>query len=94
MSFSFRISRKLVCLGVALLGLAAITQAATNLALNKPVTVSSVRSTTANLGPAAVDGNTGTRWESAFSDPQWIYVDLGSSIPFTTVTIVWEAANA
>ena len=25
-----------------------------------------------------VDGNTGTRWSSAFSDPQWLHVDLGS----------------
>jgi hypothetical protein len=27
----------------------------------------------------ATDGNTGTRWSSAFSDPQWLQVDLGSS---------------
>ena len=28
---------------------------------------------------AAVDGNTGTRWSSAFSDPQWLQVDLGAT---------------
>ena len=28
---------------------------------------------------AAFDGNTGTRWSSAFTDPQWIQVDLGSA---------------
>src|SRR5580693_993228 len=46
-----------------------------NLALNKTATASS----TENAGtPAAdaVDGNTGTRWSSAFSDPQWLEVDL------------------
>ena len=28
---------------------------------------------------AAVDGNAGTRWSSAFSDPQWLQVDLGAA---------------
>ncbi len=28
---------------------------------------------------SAVDGNDGTRWSSAFSDPQWIRVDLSAS---------------
>jgi len=47
--------------------------AGTNLALNKPVTSSSSENagTTPNL---VVDGNIGTRWSSAFSDPQWIQV--------------------
>ena len=52
--------------------------AATLLSQGQPATASS----TENAGtPAAdaVDGNTGTRWSSAFSDPQWIYVDLGAS---------------
>ena len=30
-------------------------------------------------GGAAFDGNTGTRWSSAFSDPQWLQVDLGAA---------------
>ncbi|WP_051726239.1 ricin-type beta-trefoil lectin domain protein [Streptacidiphilus jeojiense] len=49
----------------------------TNVALNKTATASSAE----NVGtPAqdAVDGDTGTRWSSAFSDPQWLQVDLGS----------------
>ncbi len=49
-----------------------------NLALNKSVTVSSTEND-GTPGSAAVDGNTGTRWSSAFSDPLWIYVDLGAS---------------
>ena len=40
----------------------------------------------------AVDGNTGTRWSSAFSDPQWIDVDLGQSYNINHVTLTWEAA--
>ncbi|GAB3882663.1 discoidin domain-containing protein [Kibdelosporangium lantanae] len=63
----------------------------TNLALNRPATASS----TENAGTpasAAVDGNTGTRWSSLFSDPQWIQVDLGSSTPICRVGLNWEAA--
>lgn len=41
---------------------------------------------------AAVDGNTTTRWSSAFSDPQWIQVDLGSVKPVNRVVLSWEAA--
>src|SRR5205814_4636149 len=47
-----------------------------NIAQGKPTSASS----TENAGtPAAnaTDGNTGTRWSSAFSDPQWLQVDLG-----------------
>jgi hypothetical protein len=42
----------------------------------------------------AIDGNTGTRWESAFSDPQWIYVDLGAVKNLTEVKIDWQHAAA
>src|SRR5579859_6885731 len=65
----------------------------TNLALNQPATASSVENggTTANL---AVDGNTGTRWSSTFSDPQWLQVDLGRTQSICGVTIIWETAYA
>ncbi|MFF1280509.1 beta-1,3-glucanase family protein [Streptomyces sp. NPDC058299] len=43
---------------------------------------------------AAVDGNPGTRWSSAFADPQWLRVDLGSVQQITRVTLTWEAAYA
>ena len=42
----------------------------------------------------AIDNNTGTRWESAFSDPQWIYVDLGAVKKVTEVKIDWQHAAA
>ena len=63
----------------------------TNLALNKPATSSANENTslTPNL---AVDGNTGTRWSSAFSDPQWIQVDLGSTMNICHVKLTWETA--
>jgi len=42
----------------------------------------------------AVDGNTGTRWSSAFSDPQWLQVDLGATRTISRVDLNWEAAYA
>ncbi len=46
-----------------------------------------------NVAAAAFDGNGGTRWESEFSDPQWIYVDLGTSYWVNGVKLDWEAAS-
>ena len=63
----------------------------TNVALNKAATTSS----TENAGTpasAAFDGNTATRWSSAASDPQWVEVDLGSSMSICQVGLNWEAA--
>lgn len=73
---------------------ATTTVPSANLALNKPVTVSSVEN--AGLGGAnAVDGNTtATRWSSAFSDPQWIYVDLQAYVNVNRVRLYWENAYA
>jgi NedA-like, galactose-binding domain len=42
---------------------------------------------------AATDGNTGTRWSSAFSDPQWIQIDLGSTVSICQVVLMWETAS-
>ncbi|MBT9392182.1 carbohydrate-binding protein [Hymenobacter sp. NST-14] len=66
--------------------------ATTNLALNKPVTVSSVENA-GTPGSAAVDGNsTTTRWSSAFTDAEWLYVDLGASYNVNRVKLTWEGA--
>ncbi|MET9271987.1 discoidin domain-containing protein [Kribbella sp. NPDC003557] len=62
-----------------------------NVAVNRPATASS----TENAGlpaSAAVDGNPATRWGSAFSDPQWLQIDLGSSVAVCQVGLSWEAA--
>ncbi|MDG4824129.1 ThuA domain-containing protein [Asanoa sp. WMMD1127] len=66
----------------------------TLLSRNQPVTVSSVEPGSAHAGANAVDGNTGTRWGSAYSDPQWITVDLGSARTVNRVRLQWEAAFA
>jgi hypothetical protein len=65
----------------------------TNLALNKTATASSIQNASF---PAqdAVDGNLGTRWSSAFSDPQWLEVDLGSTQFICQVVLNWENAYA
>src|ERR1039458_8176506 len=69
------------------------TCSSTNAALNQPTTASSLENATFPASNA-VDGNTGTRWSSAFSDPQWLQVDLGSSQSICQVTLNWEAAYA
>jgi hypothetical protein len=61
------------------------------LSLNKPATASSLEN--ASLPASnAVDGNAGTRWSSAFADPQWIQVDLGTTHQVSRVQLTWEAA--
>ena len=65
----------------------------TNLALNRAATASSQEDS--SFPPAdAVDGNTGTRWSSAFSDPQWLEVDLGATHSVCQVVLDWETAYA
>jgi PKD repeat protein len=52
-------------------------------------------SETASLGPEkAVDGDSTTRWSSAFSDGQWWQVDLGSAQTVDSVELNWEVAYA
>jgi hypothetical protein len=40
----------------------------------------------------AIDSLEDTRWESDNADPQWLAVDVGISIPLSTVELVWEGA--
>jgi hypothetical protein len=63
----------------------------TNAALNAPATASSVQNSSFPAS-AATDGNLDTRWSSAFSDPQWLEVDLGSTQSTCGVTLDWETA--
>jgi fibronectin type 3 domain-containing protein len=63
----------------------------TLLSQGHPATASSVQG--AGYPAAnAVDGNTATRWSSAFSDPQWLQVDLGAPHTISQVVLNWEAA--
>ena len=70
--------------------------AGTNIALNRPVTASSAQQDTADVlccqAAFAVDGNYAKRWATAWADPQWIQVDLGSVQTFNHVQLAWEGA--
>ncbi|GAA3453136.1 discoidin domain-containing protein [Dactylosporangium matsuzakiense] len=82
-----------VIAGYAAFTLGSASAASTLLSQGRPTTASS----TENAGTpaaAATDGNTATRWSSAFSDPQWIQVDLGQSATVDQVVLNWEAAYA
>jgi hypothetical protein len=62
-----------------------------DLALNRPA-VSSSDFSESFAAALAVDGNPSTRWSSQFSDPQWIYVDLGQRFALNEVKLSWETA--
>jgi hypothetical protein len=74
-------------------GSSAVACGTGNAAQGRPVTASSAEFAATPV-TAAVDGDAGTRWSSAFSDPQWLRVDLGSSQSICGVTLSWEAAYA
>jgi 4-amino-4-deoxy-L-arabinose transferase-like glycosyltransferase len=65
-----------------------------SLAAHHPAVASSSENA-ATLGPdKAFDTLATTRWSSAESDNQWIYVDLGTVTPIHRVQLTWEAAYA
>jgi alpha-L-fucosidase 2 len=61
-----------------------------DLALNRPVTVSSTAS--GSSGANAVDGNTNTFWSSANAQSESIYVDLGLVMNLTGAQLVWGSS--
>jgi F5/8 type C domain len=82
----------LFALGWALLPAAAHAE---DLALGRPATASSTEDGRADLSPAlANDGDSSTRWSSAYSAPQWWRVDLGSIRTINRVELNWEVAYA
>ncbi|MGX1365221.1 hypothetical protein RKD19_000580 [Streptomyces canus] len=92
---------RLRALGVALAATAALitlplthpSAAAADVNLSQGRTATS--STTENSGTpasAAVDGDTATRWSSAFTDDQWLQVDLGATASLSRVVVNWETA--
>jgi type 1 glutamine amidotransferase len=70
------------------------TTAPALLSQGRPVTVSSVEAGSPHVAANAVDGNPATRWGSAYADPQWISVDLGTTRTINRVKLTWEAAYA
>ena len=64
-----------------------------DLALDQPASASSLESSSYPAADA-FDENPTTRWSSAFSDPQWVEVDLGSVQQIGRVWLNWENAFA
>lgn len=64
-----------------------------NLAFGKNAVASSSTGASKSASMAS-DGGAGSRWESDYSDPQWIYVDLGKKEKIENVVLKWEAACA
>jgi RHS repeat-associated protein len=85
--------KKLIVSTSCLLFLMGMPSFATNIALNKTATASSIQAGGYEAAKA-MDGNTGTRWSSASTDNEWIYVNLGSLNYIDTVKIRWENAYA
>jgi hypothetical protein len=54
--------------------------------------VSAVSSSNKRPAENAIDESMTTRWESEFSDPQWLRLDTGVEISFTTVDLYWQNA--
>nr|WP_260407949.1 discoidin domain-containing protein [Planomonospora venezuelensis] len=87
-----------VLAGLVASGLAFISPAAAAadglLSQGRPATSSSSEGA-GYAAAAAVDGDlTGTRWASAWSDPQWLQIDLGEKAAISRVVLAWEAAHA
>ncbi|MGW7611803.1 discoidin domain-containing protein [Streptomyces sp. NPDC054766] len=84
-----------LALGASLLAFIALPAPAAQaaevlLSQGKPATASSTEGDFS--ARSAVDGDPGTRWSSAFADPQWIQIDLGASAQISRVVLNWEAA--
>lgn len=63
-----------------------------NLALHRPARSSGDEG--GNLPGYATDGNTATRWASAWEENQWIIIDLESAYVIDRMTLIWENAFA
>ncbi|MCH5224926.1 MAG: discoidin domain-containing protein [Muribaculaceae bacterium] len=77
-------------LGVCMVNVRPVSEI--NLALGKPVTVSSTEGW--NVAANAVDGDPGSRWESEWADNQWLSIDLEGLYMVDRVLISWEGAYA
>src|SRR5256885_14957503 len=93
MSFRPRLALVTILLAGAAVALSPIPSGAAPslLSQGKPATASSAENA-GTPASAAVDGNNGTRWSSAFSDPQWLRVDLGARATVSQVALRWETA--
>jgi hypothetical protein len=89
--------RSICTILVVLAGLAVVpgpaSAAPVLLSQGKPATASSEEGA-GTPASAAVDGSAATRWSSAWSDPQWLRVDLGTPSAVSRVELDWESAYA
>jgi beta-glucanase (GH16 family) len=69
-----------------------VQTATQHLALNKPVTTSSAKNSGGAAKRAVDESSSVTRWESNWSDPQWIRVDLQATCSITQVKLNWQHA--
>jgi hypothetical protein len=65
----------------------------TNLAFNMDAYASSIQGN-GTPASAVTDGSFDSRWSSAFSDPQWLLIDLGAVHTINKVALYWESAYA
>jgi acyl-homoserine lactone acylase PvdQ len=63
-----------------------------NLATGRTATASSTQFLSGLTPAKAIDADDGTRWGSAWSDDQWLRVDLGAVRTVGRVVLHWEAA--
>ena len=63
-----------------------------NIALNKPVTTSTVANAT--YPKLLNDGNTSTAWNSSTGATQWAQIDLLDVYDLSNITIAWGTASA
>lgn len=70
------------------------TIAQVNIALNKPVTPSTFRTSTTLFPELITDGKTNTRWASENKDNEWIMVDLLAKSAITGIRIHWHTDYA
>jgi len=77
-----------------------LTTASTDIAWQRPVIASSYNTscrTTSNqpcIASKAVDNDASSRWQSASTNPQWIYVNLGAVYAIRQVSLDWSFAFA
>lgn len=62
-----------------------------NLARGKKAVGSSSGEKDYHGAEAVTDGNTGSAWSARGSEQQWVYVDLGAPVEFSTVVLTWES---
>jgi hypothetical protein len=84
--------KKLYSLFLVMLICSSMVFSQVNIALNKPVTTSTVANAT--YPKLLNDGNNATAWNSSTNATQWVQIDLTDVYDLTNITISWGAASA